>query len=135
MNTCIRNPKAYLRQAEHNRKVNEIRHDQTRQRRFERAFLSCDWDEDFDQHRIFKEDNASSSLLGKRDFSTLSPAAITSFNLDFEYFEQLLARTDTSLLAIFRAVFSGLSWQDLGIPKRTFNWKLKKLENFLAHLA
>ena len=27
-------------------------------------------------------------------------------------------------------VLNGKSWEDLGIPKRTFNWRLKKLEDF-----
>ena len=37
-----RNPAAYLRRAMHNMRTDEVRHDQTRQRRFERRFLSVD---------------------------------------------------------------------------------------------
>ena len=31
-----------------------------------------------------------------------------------------------------QAVLEGKDWREMGIPKRTFNWKLKKVENFLA---
>jgi len=38
----IRNGRAYLRRSEHNRLANDTKHDQTRQRRFERKFESRD---------------------------------------------------------------------------------------------
>ena len=31
-----------------------------------------------------------------------------------------------------QAVLEGKDWREMEIPKRTFNWKLKKVENFLA---
>ena len=32
-----------------------------------------------------------------------------------------------------RAVLSGKGWKDLGMPKRTFNWKIKKICFCIAH--
>lgn len=123
---------AYLRRAEHNRQVDEIRHDKTKQRQFELAFAHYDWEEDFEQHRIFEVDNSGLSLMGRRDFSLLSPAEQAQFNLDFEYFEELLARTGTWLLIVFRAVFYGFSWQDFDLPQTNWLRWLKKVENILA---
>ena len=34
------------------------------------------------------------------------------------------------LRAFAEDVLEGKSWEDLAIPKRTFNWRLKKVENF-----
>jgi hypothetical protein len=36
--------------------------------------------------------------------------------------------------AFVQDVFNGKKWEDLGIPKRTFNWRLKKLEDFFLQL-
>jgi hypothetical protein len=33
------------------------------------------------------------------------------------------------------AVLQGKTWRDMGMAKRTFNWKLKKVENFLSIIA
>ena len=79
-------------------------------------------------------DRALLAILGHRDFSLRSPADITQFNLDFEYYDAMIKYHYPEFYSVFNAAFYGLSWQELGIPKRTFNWKLKKLENILAHL-
>lgn len=133
----IINEQAYLKRAKRNRQIDEARHEKTRQRQFELGFLSLQ-----ELNELYTDKNAHTSAtndnllaIGRRDFSLHSPSEITSFNLDFEYYENLLSKTDISLLTVFRAIFSGLSWQDLGMPKRTFNWQLKKLENFLAHFG
>ena len=41
-----------------------------------------------------------------------------------------LAKLSPNDRAFAQAVLDGKSWDDLGIPKRTFNWRLKKLEDF-----
>ena len=127
----IHYPAAYLRRAEHNRQVDEIRHDQTKQRKFELAFAHYDWEEDFEQHRIFEVDNSGLALMGRRDFSLRSPSEQAQFNLDFEYFEEKLKHTDTSLLLVFRAVFYGFSHRDIGIKKDTWRRKIEQIEKIL----
>lgn len=126
---------AYLRRAEHNRQVDEVRHDKTKQRQFELAFAHYDWEEDFEQHRIFEVDNSGLALMGRRDFSLRSPSEQAQFNLDFEYYEELLARTGSWLLIVFRAVFYGFSWQDIDLPKRSWWNYFEKIENILAREA
>ena len=122
---------AYLRRAEHNRQVDEVRHDKTKQRQFELAFAHYDWEEDFEQHRIFEVDNSGLAVMGRRDFSLRSPAEQAQFNLDFKYFEEKLKHTDTSLLLVFRAVFYGFSWQDFDMCKMYWCRCLKKIEEIL----
>ena len=63
-----------------------------------------------------------------------SPADQVQFNLDFEYFDAMIKHHHPELYDVFQAAFCGRTWQELSMPKRTFNWKLKKLENILAHL-
>ena len=36
--------------------------------------------------------------------------------------------------AFAQDVFRGKKWEEMGIPKRTFNWRLKKLEDFFLQL-
>ena len=43
-----------------------------------------------------------------------------------------LKRLNDNNRAFAQAVLEGKSWREMGIPKRTFNWRLKKVENFLA---
>lgn len=133
----IKNPQAYLKRAEHNRKVDEIRHDKTKQRQFERDFLSIQAMEEIedDKNVIASASNDALENIGRRDFSLRSPAEQAQFNIDFEYYEDLLGRIDTWLLIVFRAVFYGFSWQDLGIAQTNWLRWLKKIENILASKA
>lgn len=125
-----------VRRAERFRTIDEIRKMNTRQGKFERSFLHYDWtDGDFEQNRSFAVDNSKAALLGRRDFWLRSPADIVQFKLDFKYYHALLKRTNRKLHFVFLAVCCGFSWQDLNMPKRTFNWALKKLEIFLAHFG
>ena len=133
--TKIKNPAAYLRRAEHNRIANEVKHDKTRQRQFELAFFHYDWEEDFEQHRIFEVDNSGLGMMDRRDFSLLSPADQVQFNLDFEYYEELLRRTDTTLLAVFQAAFCGFSYRDIGMKKDSWRRKLQQIEKILRQEA
>ena len=43
---------------------------------------------------------------------------------------QALSCLTPELRAFAEDVLEGKSWEDLAIPKRTFNWRLKKVENF-----
>ena len=43
-----------------------------------------------------------------------------------------LNRLSSSDSKFARAVLKGKDWREMGIPKRTFNWRVKKVENFLA---
>ena len=133
--TKIKNPAAYLRRAEHNRIANEVKHDKTRQRQFELAFFHYDWEEDFEQHRIFEVDNSGLGMMDRRDFSLLSPADQVQFNLDFEYYEELLRRTDKLLLAVFQAAFYGFSYRDIGMKKDSWRRKLQQIEKILRQEA
>ena len=135
--TEIKNPAAYLRRAEHNRIANEAQHDKTRQRKFELSFLSIQAMDEIDPDKNLAASATNDDLLaiGRRDFSLRSPADQVQFNLDFEYYEELLGRIDTWLLIVFRAVFYGFSWKDLGIPQTNWLRWLKKVENILAREA
>jgi len=41
-----------------------------------------------------------------------------------------LRRLNTADRAFARAVLNGKTWVEIGCPKRTFYWRLKKLEDF-----
>ena len=135
--TEIKNPAAYLRRAEHNRKVDEIRHDKTRQRQFERSFISIQaMDEiDPDKNAAASATNDDLFAIGRRDFSLRSPADQVQFNLDFEYYEELLRRTDKLLLAVFQAAFYGFSYRDIGMKKDSWRRKLQQIEKILRQEA
>lgn len=125
--------KHLLNRAERYRTIDEIRKMNTRQGKFERSFLHYNWtDDDFEQNRIFEIDNSKAALMGRRDFSLRSPADIVQFNLDFEYCEDLLAKTDTWLLIVFRAVFYGFSYGDLGIPASSWYFFIGRIERLLG---
>ena len=45
---------------------------------------------------------------------------------------QALSCLTPELRAFAEDVLEGKSWEDLAIPKRTFNWRLKKVEDFFS---
>ena len=124
-----------LRRAEKYRTIDEIRRANTKQGKFERSYLHYDWHDDFEASHIDNVDNDSLSLAGRRDFSLRSPAEQAQFDLDLEYYETLLAKTDTWLLIVFRAVFYGFSYRDIGIKKDTWRRKIEQIEKILRHEA
>ena len=124
-----------MARAEHYRTIDEIRKANTSQGKFEQSFKHYDWHDDFEESQVGSVDNNALALMGRRDFALKSPADIVQYRLDFAYGTGLLARKRPALLAVLLAALAGISWRDLGIPKRTFNHQLKKLENFLAHLS
>ena len=132
----IHHPAAYLSRAEKHRIIDEARHEQTRQRRFENSFVNYDaftqLDDDDSEHcRVVYAEAGLLASIERKDITLNSPARRAQLNIDFEYFEEKLKRTDTTLLLVFRAVFYGFSWRDLGMPESNWFYFLKKLENFI----
>ena len=80
-------------------------------------------------------DRALLAILGRRDFSLRSPADQVQFNLDFEYYEELLRRTDKLLLTVFQAAFYGFSYRDIGMKKDSWRRKLQQIEKILRQEA
>ena len=133
----IHHPANYLKKAERNRAIDEARHEKTRQRQFENSFVNYDaftqLDDDDSEHcRVVYANAGLLESVGRRDITLNSPARRAQLNIDLEYFEAKLKRNDTTLLCVFRAVFYGYSWRDLGMPKQTWSDYLKKLEDFLG---
>ena len=133
----IHHPAAYLSRAEKHRIIDEARHEQTRQRRFENSFVNYDaftqLDDDDSEHcRVVYAEAKLLASVGRKDITLNSPARRAQLDLDFEYFEEKLKRIDTSLFLVFRAVFYGFSWQDLGMPKRTWWNRIEKIEKILT---
>lgn len=133
----IHHPAAYLSRAEKHRIIDEARHEQTRQRRFENSFVNYDaftqLDDDDSEHcRVVYAEAGLLASVGRKDITLNSPARRAQLDLDFEYFEEKLKRIDTSLFLVFRAVFYGFSWQDLGMPKRTWWNRIEKIEKILT---
>lgn len=133
----IHHPAAYLSRAEKHRIIDEARHEQTCQRRFENSFVNYDaftqLDDDDSEHcRVVYAEAGLLASVGRKDITLNSPARRAQLNIDFEYFEEKLKRIDTSLFLVFRAVFYGFSWQDLGMPKRTWWNRIEKIEKILT---
>ena len=128
---------AYLRQHLKWEAAKEYRHQNTRQGAFERAFIRYDAfaDIDPDHNQAMAATNDNLEAAGRRDFTLLSPADQVQLKLDFDHFEDLLLRTNIDLLLVFRTIFYGYSWQDLGMPKQTWSDYLKILEDFLGRKA
>ena len=128
--------KHLLNRAERYRTIDEIRKMNTRQGRFERSFHHYDWHDDFAENDALNVSNDTAlALLGRRDFSLRSPADHVQFNLDFEYYEELLRRTDKLLLAVFQAAFYGFSYRDIGMKKDSWRRKLQQIEKILRQEA
>lgn len=47
--------------------------------------------------------------------------------------EDALGRLSDSDRKFAQAVLDGKTWRELGMPKRTFNWKIKKVCSLIAH--
>ena len=47
--------------------------------------------------------------------------------------EAALSRLSERDKAFARSVLDGKRWPELGMPKRTFNWKIKKVCSLIAH--
>ena len=130
-----------LRRSEKFRLYDEYRHDQTRQRRFELAFESrdlADSEAAIDGEAVSCDTFAllaghGAALFGRRSFSLLSPADLAMFTLDLEYWEERFRRAGRhKLLCVLRALASGASAEDIGIPERTFRRRARKIENILS---
>lgn len=133
--------KRLLRRAEKFRRCDEYRHDQTNQRRFERAFESRDVAESnaaiegedvtMDSHAIVAGHGAA--LFGRRTFSLAAPSDVATFVLDLEFWTEALRRAGRrDLLAVLRALAHGLTPDEIGISKRTFRRRMRKIEHVLS---
>lgn len=120
-----------LRRAEKYRTIDEIRKMNTKQGKFERSYLHYDWHDDFEESRCDSVSNDALPLVGRRDMSLKSPADIVQLAHDFDYFEDLLKRTNPKLHQVFQAVFYGDDWRDLGMSESSWFFLLEKLEAFL----
>ena len=122
-----------VRRSEKFARCNEYRHDQTRQRKFERSFESRDLE---DSEASIKGANAANEALasvGRRDISLGSPADTTLLKLDLEYWAARLSRMQNrNLIIVFRAALRGLTADEIGMPKSTFWDTLKNLENIFG---
>ena len=125
--------KNLVKRAEKFARCNEYRHDQTRQRKFERSFESRDLE---DSEAAIKGVNCANEVLasvGRRDMSLRSPADIAMLRLDLEYWEESFRRnSDKRLLHVFRAMIYGLTYKEFGVPETTFRRLQKKVEKILA---
>ena len=125
--------KNLVKRAEKFARCNEYRHDQTRQRKFERSFESRDLE---DSEAAIKGENCANEVLasvGRRDMSLRSPADIAMLRLDLEYWEESFRRnSDKRLLHVFRAMIYGLTYKEFGVPETTFRRLQKKVEKILA---
>ena len=125
--------KNLVKRAEKFARCNEYRHDQTRQRKFERSFESRDLE---DSEAAIKGVNCANEVLasvGRRDMSLRSPADITLLKLDLEYWAARLARMrNRNYLIVFKAALCGLTAEEIGMPKSTFWNTMKILENFFG---
>lgn len=136
----LKQERSLVKRAMRNYAIDELRHERTRQRRFEngfvhyQAFAQLD-DDDAEHCRVVHAPYDRLEAVGHRDFTLRSPAAQAQFNLDFEYFEEQLRRTDKTQFQVFRAVFLGLSPKDIGMKKDTWRRNLQRLENFLRQEA
>ena len=136
----LKQERSLVKRAMRNYAIDELRHERTRQRRFEngfvhyQAFAQLD-DDDAEHCRVVHAPYDRLEAVGRRDFTLRSPAAQAQFNLDFEYFEEQLRRTDKTQFQVFRAVFRGLSPKEIGIKKDTWRRNLQRLENFLRQEA
>jgi len=130
-----------LLRSEKFRRCDEYRHDQTRQRRFERSFESRDLVESeaaiegegltVDTFSLFAGHGAA--LYGHRPFSLFAPSDITMFTLDLAFWEESFRRAGLhKMLLVLRAMAYGATAEEIGMPARTFRRYMKKVENILA---
>ena len=129
-----RNPTAFLRRAERNRQTDEVRHDQTRQRKFERGFLSLDMPD---------------SLAARADWSDMGYAVRRLLNALDDPFRRLrreacirraaarLPRTSVWLQPLLWGIYRNgpereRTMAELGIPERTYWWGLKFFLDFFS---
>ena len=129
-----RNPQALLRRAERFRKANEARDDQTRQRRFERKFLSLDMP-DSEAARCDWSDNGRT--VRRLLFALDDPFRRRRREACVRRAAARLPRQSVWLRPLLWAVYRNGSdrartMAELGIPKRSYWWGLNFFLEFFS---
>ena len=120
----VKSAAALLRKAEHDRLVNEAKHDQTHQRRFERGFLSRDLP-DSKAARADASDGGrqTAATFARLDASTRRERQIAALNAAAAKLPRKSGWLRKLLWAIFRnGSDRERTMAELHIPKRTYWW-------------
>ena len=120
----VKSAAALLRKAEHDRLVNEAKHDQTRQRRFERGFLSRDLpDSKAARADASDQGRQTSDLVAGIDAPTRRERQIAAVNEAAAKLPRKSGWLRKLLWAIFRnGSDRERTMTELRIPKRTYWW-------------
>lgn len=125
----ILNPLAYARRALRNAKANEALHDHTRQREFERKFLSLDWeDKEGRRYDVGASAPSFAALWRRMDREEDLAAAFVRVG------ELAMKLENANLEKVLWSVFQGRSRNErlnfANIPERTYQWAIKKILNY-----
>ena len=130
----VKSAAAILRKAEHDRRVNEAKHDQTRQRRFERGFLS----RDLPDSKAARADASDGGRLTARlvegiDAPTRRERQIAAINAAAAKLPRRSGWLRKLLWAIFRNGRNReLTMLELHLPKRTYWWGVRYFLDFYS---
>ena len=130
----VKSAAGYLRIAERNRRVNEAKHDQTRQRRFERNFLS----RDLPDSKATRADASDGGRLAARlvegiDAPTRRERQIAAVNVAAAKLPRRSGWLRKLLWAIFRNGRNReLTMRELHLPKRTYWWGVRYFLDFYS---
>ena len=130
----VKSAAALLRKAEHDRLVNEAKHDQTRQRRFERGFLSRDLP-DSKAARADASDGGrqTAATFARLDASTRRDRQIAALNAAAAKLPRKSGWLRKLLWAIFRnGSDRERTMTELRIPKRTYWWGVRYFLDFYS---
>jgi len=94
--------------------------------RFEASMLS------FDEHMAKFDDPSKIATFsdGGKGAESVRNGGV---ELPEDVLEEALGRLSERDRAFARDVLDGKRWAELGMPKRTFNWKIKKVCSLIAH--
>ena len=131
----VKSAAALLRKAEHARIVNEVRYDHTRQREFERRFLSRDLP-DSKAARADASDGGrqTTAIFARLDASTRRDRQIAALNAAAAKLPRKSGWLRKLLWAIFRnGSDREQTMAELGIPKRTYWWGVNFFLKFYSN--
>lgn len=126
---AILNPLAYARRALRNASVNEVVHDHTRQREFERKFLSLDLESrEGRRYDVGASAPSFAALWRKMDREEDLSAAFVRVG------ELAMKLNNANLEKVLWAVFQGRSHEERinfsEVPRSTYFWAVIKILNF-----
>ena len=131
----VKRAAALLRKAEHNRQADEARHDHTRQREFERRFLS----RDLPDSKAARADASDAGRLveatiARLDAPTRRERQIAALNAAAAKLPRKSGWLRKLLWAIFRnGSDREQTMAELGIPKRTYWWGVNFFLKFYSN--